>query len=93
MTHTVKTHICFFDHWIHRNKSFEIRRDDRKPPYQVGDQIHQREYDPATGLYTGRIGTGRIVYILRGFEWLAKGLCAIECPFDHMVINHEKTDK
>lgn len=93
MTHNCKTHPQFFNEWISRNKSFEIRRDDRNPRYKVGDNIHQREYNPSTGEYTGRIGAGRIVYILRGFAGLAPGFCAIECPFDHMVVNHSKTDQ
>lgn len=101
-THTVKTHPQFFGKWIHRNKSFEIRRDDRKPPCAPGDTIEQREYipdpkqipgGPDTGKYTGRIGVGTIVYVLRGFAGLAQGYCALEAPFEKMRIAHGKTDE
>ncbi len=93
MTHTIKTHLFNFGQWIHRNKSFEIRRDDRQPQYAIGDIIHQREYDPATRKYTGRIGCGRVMFIQRGFAGIERGYCVLEVPFDHMVVDHSKTDK
>ncbi|WP_063915699.1 DUF3850 domain-containing protein [Paenibacillus elgii] len=42
-------------------KRFSIRKNDRN--YQVGDTIYKREWDPATGVYTGREATFLITYI------------------------------
>lgn len=91
--HVLKTHPQWFNRWIRRNKSFEIRKDDRIPRYEAGDTVEQRELNPVTMKFTGRIGTGTIVYVLRGFEGIAPGYCAIECPFEKMKVVHGKTDE
>jgi hypothetical protein len=88
ITHTVKTYPEFFNQWVHRNKSFEIRKDDRD--YQEGDTIIQHEYLPGSKEFTGRVGLGRVVYVLRGFSGLTRGFCAIECPFEKMVVRPSK---
>ena len=91
ITHHVKTYPEFFKQWIHRNKSFEIRKDDRD--YQAGDTIIQHEYLPAPKAFTGRVGIGKVVYVLRDFAGLARGFCALECPLEKMVINPSKHEE
>jgi ParB family chromosome partitioning protein len=82
--HNVKTHPDNFARWIMRQKSFELRFNDRD--YRAGDEIHQQEFDPTTGKYSGRVGIGRIVYVLTQFKGLEQGFCIIECPFLKMKV-------
>lgn len=42
-------------------KPYEIRYDDRN--YKVGDTIVFKEYNHRLKKYTGRIGTGKIIYM------------------------------
>lgn len=91
--HVLKTHPEFFREWIGRRKDFEIRRDDREPKFMAGDTVEQQEFDPATSKFSGRVGIGRIGYVLRGFQGLAKGFCALQCPFEKMKVVHGKTDE
>ena len=86
MTHDIKTHREFFDLWITRQKSFEVRLNDRD--YRSGDTIRSHELDPATGKLTGRVGIGNVVYVLEGFKGLAPKFCVVECPFLKMVVKH-----
>lgn len=46
------------------SKAFEVRVNDRD--YKVGDSLHLREYDRATGAYTGRWVSKRVTYLLPG---------------------------
>lgn len=57
------------------DKPFELRRDDR--PYQVGDTLLLREYDPMRPGYTGDFERVRVTYCLRGGAWLAPGYLAM----------------
>lgn len=86
MVHKLKTHPEWFNQWIHRNKSFEVRRDDRN--FQVGDTVEQHEFNPHTKTYTGRVGVGTVAYVLRGFEGVARGFCVLECPFEKVKVVH-----
>jgi len=86
MTHTVKTHEEFFNLWITRRKSFEIRRNDRD--YRAGDTIRSCEINPTTGKFSGRVGIGSIVYVLGSFIGLSKDFCIVECPFLKMEVKH-----
>jgi len=51
-THDLKTWPRFFDAVASGAKPFEIRANDRD--YRVGDRLILREFDPATGEYSGR---------------------------------------
>ena len=60
-------------------KPFEVRKDDRG--FAVGDVLWLREYDPATGAYTGRECYRKVTYVLRGYApavaegYAVLGLC------------------
>ncbi len=63
MRHELKTWPPFFADIVSGAKPFELRRDDRG--YTVGDVLHLREWDPATGDYTGRDVLREVSYIIR----------------------------
>lgn len=55
-------------------KSFEVRKDDREPPYMAGDSLLLREWDE--GIYTGRWIKADIPLVLRG-EYCKPGYCTM----------------
>jgi hypothetical protein len=76
MEHELKVHARFFAALAAERKPFEVRRDDREPPYRVGDVLRLREYLlPTMGggamwvgecsAYTGREVRRRVTYVLR----------------------------
>jgi ParB family transcriptional regulator, chromosome partitioning protein len=65
-THELKTHPAPFQAIMEGAKTFELRVDDRDPPFAVGDRLHLREWDPATGEYTGYAVGADVSYLLRG---------------------------
>lgn len=64
--HVLKTQPPFFDDVRSGNKTFELRRDDRR--YSVGDILLLREFDPRSRTYTGRHCRRRVTYVLRDAE-------------------------
>jgi hypothetical protein len=65
--HHLKTLPRFFNAILSREKTFEVRRNDRG--FQVGEYLVLEEYDPEISKYTGRVAVRRITYILDG--WFA----------------------
>jgi hypothetical protein len=63
-THEIKSWPDYFQPMFDGWKRFEVRIDDRN--YQVGDELHIREFDDRAGKYTGREIRRRITYILHG---------------------------
>lgn len=66
MIHEIKCWPEFFGAFLlplDRRKAFEVRVDDR--PYAAGDMLHQREWNPVTGEYTGREIVQFVTYVLR----------------------------
>lgn len=55
-------------------KSFEVRKDDREPPYMAGESLLLREWDE--GIYTGRWIKADISLVLRG-EYCKPGYCTM----------------
>ncbi len=56
------------------NKSWEFRKNDRV--FKHGDILQEREYDSATGLYSGREIREEVTYILFGPEFgIPEGYC------------------
>ena len=53
----------FFDPINRGVKAFEIRKNDREPPYHLSDVLVLREYDPNTGEYSGRMEIRRVTFI------------------------------
>ena len=71
MKHELKTWPEYFNPIFNGDKTFEVRKNDRK--FQVGDELLLREYYPdnyyevgVEGAYTGEEITVKITYILHG---------------------------
>jgi hypothetical protein len=62
--HQLKTWPDYFEAVFLEKKPFEVRLDDRN--FQVGDVLILREYDPATGEYSGRQLARNVTYKLPG---------------------------
>jgi len=81
--HELKVWRMYFDALDSGQKSFEFRRDDREPRFEVGDTLHLREWlpwDPTEyithpGEYTGRECVMRVTYVARGGPIIPKGFC------------------
>ena len=72
-THELKTWPAPFEAMWQEQKRFEVRRDDRG--FEVRDSLWLREWDPATGEYTGRELRDVIVkFILRGADAVGFGV-------------------
>ena len=63
-THRLKSWPEFFQPLIDGQKTFELRKDDRR--YMVGDILLLQEFEPNTGKYTGREIKKRITFKLDG---------------------------
>lgn len=63
-THVLKTWPEYFEAVRSGRKRFEYRRDDRG--FAEGDVLVLREYNPETGLYSGRKLFLAVTYVLRG---------------------------
>ncbi len=64
-------------------KRFEFRKNDRD--FNVGDELIQREWDPGTSEYTGRVLKVRVTFISKGPQWgIPQGFAAmsISDPYD-----------
>jgi hypothetical protein len=57
----------------HPIKPFEVRKDDR--PYNAGDVLHLREFEPTHQVYTGNECWRTVTYILRNPEYVKEGYC------------------
>ena len=47
-------------------KTFEYRKDDRDPPYRLGDLLVLQEWSPEEQGYSGESVTVTVTYIVRG---------------------------
>ena len=63
MTHELKTWPEYFEEVWNGNKTFELRKNDRK--FEAGDILVLREYDPASGTYL-RETIRHVDYVLNG---------------------------
>lgn len=61
MIHEVKSWVGLFEPLATGKKRHDLRVLDRN--YQVGDQLHLREFNPITREYTGRAAWADITYI------------------------------
>jgi len=75
-THELKTINPFFESlWI-REKTFELRKNDRD--FQKGDILRLKEYYPETNTYGRREVKAKIGYILDGGQYgLEEGYCIL----------------
>jgi hypothetical protein len=75
MEHTLK---CWPEHYAAIDsgaKTCELRLNDR--PYQRGDALLLKEWEPIENAYTGRELRVRITHVLSGGPWLAPGYVAL----------------
>lgn len=75
--HELKTWPTYFHAVADGVKTFELRKNDRD--FQIGDQVHLLEYEPATKTYTGRRIDATICYVLHGGCFgLEDGMCILQ---------------
>lgn len=75
-THELKSWPAEFTAVLHGKKTFEIRKDDRKPRFEIGDKLVLREFLPGGPRYTGRTIVAFIGYVERS-ECLPVGWCGL----------------
>lgn len=73
MVHELKIAPNYFEKVVSKEKSFEVRYNDRN--FQVGDILKLIEY--RDGAYTGRSVYVKVTYILRDFEGLQSNFVAL----------------
>lgn len=61
MTHELKIDSIHLNSLINRTKTFEIRKDDR--PFEVGDELHLKEFNRETQEYGKNVLIAKIVGI------------------------------
>lgn len=85
MIHELKILPEHFEAWQRGEKTCELRKDDREPRFEAGDDLLLNELAnitwsgvPVLG-FTGRSITVRVLGVLRGHEGLAPGYCLMSC--------------
>ena len=74
MTHELKTWTEYFWDVKKGLKTFEYRWNDRD--FKIGDTLLLREFDPYTGLYSGRVLSVLVTYLLKGPSFnIPEGYC------------------
>lgn len=63
VVHRVKSWPQFFAPSVSGEKSFDVRRSTDRD-YRVGDTLLLQEYDPETGLYSGREAKMAVTYLI-----------------------------
>jgi hypothetical protein len=87
MIHELKTWPEPFAALLEGRKMFEIRKADR--PFDVGDALDLREWNPDGSGYTGRETVAVVTYIVRGGAWgLPPDLCVMGLGFVPEVRSH-----
>lgn len=74
MTHDLKTWPEAFAQIQAGLKTFEVRKNDRKHKFRVGDILNLKEYDPRIKLYSGQEIEVRVTYVIGGLELQLYGL-------------------
>jgi hypothetical protein len=77
VTHRLKTVPDAFQALWDGIKNFEYRKDDRDPPFAVGDWLHCHEFDPSTETYSGRLVVARVSYVARNRFGIPDGYCVM----------------
>ena len=80
MIHELKVHPPFFQQIYDGLKTWELRKDDRVPRFEVGDELYLREFDPERAVFTERSMITAVPYVARGLERF--GL-----PSDHCIMS------
>lgn len=66
MIHSLKEWPSHFGAVKSGKKRHEYRNDDREPPFEEGDELLLKEWNPAEIGYTGREIKVRVTHVLRG---------------------------
>ncbi len=74
-THELKVWRMYFEELNSGVKSFEYRKDDRTPRFEVGDVLRLREWGGYGMDYSGRECFRRVTYIARGGPIIPEGFC------------------
>lgn len=88
MIHELKILPEYFDAVCLREKTFELRKNDRG--FKVGDYLHLKEWDGEK--YTGREVTRYVNYIL--YDWtggLQDGWCIMNLKISHLKATLDQT--
>ena len=78
MLHKLKILPEFYEDVKSGAKNWELRKDDRG--YKVGDTIWLKEWDKDLQVFTGRMLTALVIYVLRDVDFpagLQKGFCVL----------------
>jgi ASC-1-like (ASCH) protein len=73
MMHDLKCWPQFFSLIEVGLKTFEVRKDDRKPRFEIGDTLLLREWDPSNNRYTGSEVVRVVTYVLRDSRFMPDG--------------------
>ena len=92
MTHELKILPEWYDSLASGMKSFEVRKDDRKPRFEPNDELFLREFNGDK--YTGRTMRADVRFVLRG-EYCKDGYCimsvAVKSKYpDTPMTNYER---
>lgn len=71
MEHILKTWPEYFEDVRNGVKKFEVRKNDRD--YQVGDELHLKEWTPFRESFTGRGMKVKVMYILDDPQFVKEG--------------------
>lgn len=66
MEHALKTWPEHFSAVKRGAKRAELRKDDKQPPFCVGDNLVLQEWEPTRQLFTGRVVVRRVTHVARG---------------------------
>lgn len=76
MTHELKVWKKYFQGISDRDKTFEVRKNDRN--FDEGDVLTLREWDNVDKKYTGRVCIRKVAYILHGGQFgIEEGYCVM----------------
>lgn len=75
-THNLKTLQVFFSGLRSKQKTFEVRKNDRK--FEEGDTLVLNEYIPLLNKYTGEVEKREVTYVLHGGDFgIQPGYCVL----------------
>lgn len=90
MVHELKCWPPYFRQLADGSKQFEVRPDDRD--FQVGDTLLLREWDPASGTYTGQMVSKQITYRTeKDSDWVKEGFVVLGLQDIHLTDGSQRT--
>lgn len=77
MIHELKILPEYFEAVASGAKTFELRKDDREPRFEVWDNLCLMEWDKISSRYTGKAVVVSVTSVLRNFPGLEPGYCIL----------------